>query len=66
MYEILVACEDDLEIKHSRYQPHKGSEFCFSTKAFDESIEYCQVEQPNGNKLNFSLVPDKQNSNVIR
>ena len=66
MYEILVVCEDNLEIEHSRYQPDKGSEFRFSTKSFDESIEYCQVEQPNGNKLHFSLVPDKQNPNVIR
>ena len=66
MYEILVACEDDLEIKHSRYQPHTGSEFRFSTKSFDKSIEYCLVEQPNGNKLHFSLVADKQNPNVIR
>ena len=66
MYEILAACEDNLETNHSRYQPHKGSEFHFSTKSFDKSIEYCQVEQPNGNKLNFSLVPDKQNPNVIR
>ena len=64
--KILAACDDDLEIKSSRYQPDEGSEFRFSTKEFDKPVEYCQVEQPNGNRLHFSSVPDKRNPNAIR
>lgn len=63
---MLVTCEDDPEIKNLRYYADEGSELKFSSREFDNPVEYCQVEQPNGKKMHFSLVPDKENPNVIR
>ena len=66
MHKMLGTCHDDAKIKNARHTPYEASEIKFSSSKYDKPIEYCLVEQPNGDKLHFSLVPDKKNPDVIR
>ena len=66
MHKMLGTCHDVAKIKNARHNPYEASEIRFSSSKYDKPIEYCLIEQPNGEKLHFSLVPDKNNPDVIR